>query len=265
MSELELHYDVLNIGKTITCLLHSFRTETACILTEPTPPFNLDVKYNNYDFDWLGIPNPSPLQIWDRLCFLLSMSGLLLFPNNITEYRKEEGKITIITNFNKKISVNYNSLNSFDEQETGWNYVYDFYDWRIGGSHDVEEIIDVENEFIKTIRFFSSERENVGSHVKDLVGISYLSDEQLNDIDLSPIYSRLKMLHMIREQGINGSVVGYNSKGLPKFRKPVIEFNKRVVVPYCVPEISFKDVYEMKQKEGYTWKLLEKMIQHTST
>ena len=73
------------------------------------------------------------------------------------------------------------------------------------------------------------------------------------------------MLQMIRNEGIQGSVVGYNSQGLPKFRRPVIEFNKRVVVPHYVPEISFKDVYEMEQKKGYTWKLLEKMIQHTST
>ena len=29
------------------------------------------------------------------------------------------------------------------------------------------------------------------------------------------------MLQMIKNKGIKGSVVGYNNKGLPKFRKPV--------------------------------------------
>ena len=89
MSDLEIHYKELNIGKTLTCLLHSFRTETPCVLLEPTPPFKLDVQYNNYDFSWLGLDNPTPLQVWDRLCFLLSMSGILLFPNNVLQYRKE--------------------------------------------------------------------------------------------------------------------------------------------------------------------------------
>lgn len=263
MSDLELHYKELNIGKTITCLLHSFRTETPCVLISPIPPFNLDVQYDAYDFAWLGIDKATPLQVWDRLCFLLSMSGILLFPNNITGYRKENENLVLLTNFNKKIIISYDKLNEFDHRETGWYHVYDFYDWRVGGNHGVNEIIDPQDEFIKNIKFFSSERENVGSHVKDLVGISHLSEEQLNDLEMSPTYSRLKMLQMIKKEGINGSVVGYNSKGLPKFRKPVIEFNKRVTVPHYVPEISFKNVYEMKQKKGYTWKLLEKMTQHT--
>ena len=265
MSDLELHYKELNIGKTITCLLHSFRTETPCVLISPIPPFNLDVRYNDYDFAWLGLDAATPLQVWDRLCFLLSMSGILLFPSNIAGYRKENENLVLITNYNKRMVISYDKLNEFDQQETGWNYIYDFYDWRVGGNHNVNEIIDPQDEFIRTIRFYSSDRKNVGSHVKDLVGISYLSDEQINDVNLSPIYARLKMLQMIKKEGIQGSVVGYNSRGLPKFRKPVIEFNKRVVVPHYVPEISFKDVYEMEQKKGYTWKLLEKIIQHTST
>ena len=265
MSDLELHYKELNIGKTITCLLHSFRTETPCVLISPIPPFNLDVQYSDYDFAWLGLDAATPLQVWDRLCFLLSMSGILLFPSNIAGYRKENENLVLITNYNKRMVISYDKLNEFDQQETGWNHIYDFYDWRVGGNHSVNEIIDPQGEFIKAIRFYSSDRKSVGSHVKDLVGISYLSDEQLEDVELSPIYSRLKMLQMIKNEGILGSVVGYNSRGLPKFRKPVIEFNKRVVVPHYIPEISFKDVYEMEQKKGYTWKLLEKMIQHSFT
>lgn len=265
MSDLELHHPELNIGKTITCLLHSFRTETPCVLISPIPPFKLDVKYSDYDFSWLGLDNATPLHIWDRLCFLLSMSGILLFPNNIAGYRKENENLVLLTNFNKRITISYDKLNEFDHRETGWSHVYDFYDWRVGGNHLIEEIHDGENKFIETIKFFSSERDNVGSHVKDLVGISYLSDVQLEELELSPVYSRLKILQMIKKEGIQGSVVGYNSKGLPKFRKPVIEFNKRVVVPHYIPEISFQEVYEMKQEKGYTWKLLEKIIQHTST
>jgi hypothetical protein len=265
VSDLEIFYKELNIGKTLTCLLHSFRTETPCVLVSPIPPFNLDVQYDNYDFTWLGLDKPTPLQVWDRLCFLLSMSGILLFPNNVAGYRKENKNLVLMTNYNKKISISYEKLNEFDHMETGWHHVYDFYNWRSGGNHDVEEIHDPEEEFIKTIKFYTSERQQVASNVKDLVGISYLSDEQLDQLELSPVYSRLKMLRMIQDNGIRGNVVGYNARGLPKHRKPVIEFEKRVVVPHYVPDISFKDAYEMKQKKGYTWKLLEKMIQHTST
>jgi hypothetical protein len=265
VENLELHYDTINIGKTITCLLHSFRTETPCVLISPIPPFNLDVQYKDYDFSWLGVDNPTPLQIWDRLCFLLSMSGILLFPNNVASYRKESKNLSITTNYNKKINISYNKINEFDSRETGWNYVYDFYNWKVGGNHSVDEIVDTDDEFVKCVRFYPSERENVTSNVKDIVGISYLSNEQISDPEFSTIYSRLKILRMLKNEGINGSVVGYSSKGLPKYRKPAIELDKRVVIPYYIPEISFQEVYEMKQKRGYTWKLLEKMIQHTST
>jgi hypothetical protein len=184
------------------------------------PPFNLDSQYNKYDFSFLGVENPTPLQLWDRLCFLLSMSGLLLFPNNVLNYRKEDGKLIILSNYNKKIIVNYEKLNEFDDQETGWNYVYDFYDWRSGGIHDVNEIVDEDDNFIKKVLFYSSERERVNSQVKDLVGVSYLSTDEINEMEVSPIYSRLKILRMIDKRGIKGNVVGYNVRGQPKHRKP---------------------------------------------
>lgn len=263
MSDLELFYNELNVGKTITCLLHSFRTETPCVLLEPMPPFNLDSQYNKYDFSFLGIENPLPLQLWDRLCFLLSMSGLLLFPNNVLNYRKEDGKIIILSNYNKKIIVNYEKLNEFDDLETGWNYVYDFYDWRSGGIHDVNEIIDEEDNFIKKVLFYSSERERVNSQVKDLVGVSYLSTDEINEMEVSPIYSRLKILRMIEKRGIKGNIVSYNVKGQPKHRKPVIEFRKRIIKPHFMPKMTFSEVYSLKQTYGYTWKLLEKITQHT--
>ncbi len=265
MSDLDLYYDKINVGKTITCLLHSFRTETPCVLLEPSPPFNLDIRYDNYDFSWLGIDSPKPLQIWDRLCFLLSMSGILLFPNNVLNYRREEGTLVIVSNHNKRINVHYEKINVFDEQETGWSYVYDYYDWKSGGQHKFDEINDTDENFIKSIKFYSSERDMVGSHIKDLVGVSYLSEEELSSMETSHVYSRLKILQMLRTNGILGNVVGYGPTGRAKYRKPVIEFRKRIIKPDYIPEISFKDAYEMEQKRGYTWKLLEKITQHTST
>lgn len=265
MSDIELHYDTLNVGKTITCLMHSFRTETPCVLISPIPPFNLDLQYERYDFSWLGLDKPTPLQLWDRLCFLLGMSGILLFPNNVSGYRQENENFTIVTNYNKKIKINYNKINLFDDQETGWNNVYDFFDWRSGSSHGLREIKDEEDTFVSTIKFYPSERKLVSSEVLDMVAISYLSDAELDDIETSSIYSRLKLLRMIKEAGITGAIAGYNSKGLPFYKKPVIEFRERIVVPDYKPIMTFDEVYKIKQKKGYTWKLLEKITQHTST
>ena len=117
---------------------------------------------------------------------------------------------------------------------------------------------------IKKIIFYSSERERVSNSVKDLVGVSYLREDELDDLEVSPTYSRLKMLRMMKEVGIKGRVTGYNSKGVGTYTTPVIEFNKRILKPDFKPTISLDEVYRMPTQKGYTWKLLEKIIQHTS-
>ena len=65
MEEIKLFYNDLNIGKTLTCLLHSFKTETACILTNPIPPFKFDDQISKFDFSFLGIEDPNPQQVWE--------------------------------------------------------------------------------------------------------------------------------------------------------------------------------------------------------
>lgn len=265
MEEISLYYNNLNIGRTLTCLLHSFKTETACILTQPTPPFKFDEHISEYDFSFLGISPSNPQQAWDRLCFLLSMSGLMLFPNNISNARMNENIVEVITNNNQKIRIECENINVFDNDETGWYYVYDYFDWRSGSLHTQEFIDDSDDNFIKKIIFYSSERERVNNNVKDIVGVSYLRDDELEELEVSPVYSRLKILRMMKESGIKGRITGYNSKGVGSYTTPTIEFNKRVTKPDFKPTISLHDVYNMPTEQGYTWKLLEKIIQNTST
>jgi len=265
VEEINLYYDNLNIGRTLTCLLHSFKTETACILTDPSPPFKFDEHISQYDFTFLGIEDSNPQQAWDRLCFLLSMSGLLLFPNNISNARMSDKVVEIVTNNNQRIKIECENINVFDNNETGWFYVYDYFDWRSGSLHDHDCIGDNEGHFIKKIIFYSSERDRVNNNVKDLVGVSYLRDDELENLEVSPLYSRLKMLRMMKEAGIKGRITGYNSKGIGTYTSPIIEFNKRIIKPDFKPTISLHDVYDMPTEQGYTWKLLEKIIQSTST
>jgi len=265
VTDIELDYKNLNIGRTLTCLLYSFKTDTPCILTDPLPPFKFDENISKFDFSFLGINKNNPHQAWDRLCFILSMSGLLLFPHSVTNYRVENKRVTLFVNNNQKINIKYKKLNTFDEIESGWSYVYDFFDWKSGSLHDNDFVQDVEDNFIKKIIFYSSERERVNKQVKDLVGISYLNNVNLEDMEVSPTYSRLKMLRMLKDNNIKGRISGYNSRGEGVYTSPIIEFSKRIVKPDIKPKISLKEVYNMPVKKGYSWKLLEKIIQHTST
>ena len=265
MEEINLYYSQINIGRTLTCLLHSFKTETACILTKPSPPFKFDEHISKYDFTFLGIEDSNPQHAWDRLCFLLSMSGLLLFPNNVSNARMSDKIVEIVTNNNQKIIIECENINVFDNEETGWLYVYDYFDWRSGSPHQAQTIDDLEDNFIKKIIFYSSERDRVSKSVMDIVGVSYLRDSELEDLEVSPVYSRLKMLSMMKKHGIKGRITGYNSKGMGTYTAPIIEFNRRIVKPDFKPTMSLNDVYNMPTEQGYTWKLLEKIIQSTST
>tara|TARA_R100000808_G_C2071043_1_gene98557 strand:+ start:42 stop:623 length:582 start_codon:yes stop_codon:yes gene_type:complete len=193
------------------------------------------------------------------------MSGLLLFPNNISNARLSDKIVDIVTNNNQRIRIECGNINVFDNDETGWYYVYDYFDWRSGSLHSKEHIDDQDDNFIKKIIFYSSERDRVNNNVKDLVGVSYLRDDELEDLEVSPVYSRLKILRMLKEAGIKGRTTGYNSKGIATYTTPIIEFNKRIVKPDFKPTISLKEVYDMPTEQGYTWKLLEKIIQSTST
>tara|TARA_B100001094_G_scaffold72614_1_gene68889 strand:+ start:5879 stop:6415 length:537 start_codon:yes stop_codon:yes gene_type:complete len=173
--------------------------------------------------------------------------------------------VEVVTNNNQKIIIECENINVFDNDETGWYYVYDYFDWRSGSIHTCDHINDHDDNFIKKIIFYSSERDRVNNNVKDLVGVSYLRDDELEDLEVSPVYSRLKMLQMIKKAGIKGRTTGYNSRGIATHTSPIIEFNKRITKPDFKPTISLKEVYDMPTQQGYTWKLLEKIIQSTST
>ena len=90
----EIHLNRLCIGSSFIALLYSLRTSTPCIIHNPQKIFSYTDELDSLDF---GLVTDSPSTIWDRVCFLLSMSGLLLFPDNIQSFRKESDHVEVIT------------------------------------------------------------------------------------------------------------------------------------------------------------------------
>ena len=80
-------------------------------------PFVLEEVPCHWDLSFIGFNKGGEhkkTQVWDRLSFLLAMSGLVLFPNNIQSFRMEESHINIIGLDNQKMIVNYKELIEFD-------------------------------------------------------------------------------------------------------------------------------------------------------
>ena len=76
-----LYFDRLNIGGSLTALLHSFVTNTPILIDKPYFPFELDFCPPEWDLSFLGFPNTMPvnkLHFWERLTFLMSMAGMVV-------------------------------------------------------------------------------------------------------------------------------------------------------------------------------------------
>ena len=248
----ELHVETLCIGSTFSCLLYSLKTGASCILNNPQKLFRFSNIVNEYDFNYFETDQADVL--WDRICFLLSMSGNLLFPNNIQSFRKEKDHVKIITHYNKKTIIHYDKLVEFDTKKTGYLSVYDYFWGRVGSSHEVD-LIEDDEDFINKIIFYPRQEK---PNTKDLVCVSKVRESELNNFNNSPNYARLKAIGLMRANGVKGIKTGMQN-GKPSYVPPKIEWEKRDV-HYCYEsDITFDEVYRLKQEDNYAWKLLKNM------
>ena len=103
--------DKLNIGGSLESILHSYVTETPLIIDKPYPPVEIEKLHPGLDFSFLGFRKGetiSALQLWDRLSFLLSLGGLMLFPNSIETIREENNRLIIVTRNMRRVEVTVN-------------------------------------------------------------------------------------------------------------------------------------------------------------
>jgi hypothetical protein len=101
----------------------------------------------------------------------------------------------------------------------------DWFDVRSGMKHDYNYLLD-DSEFCKKIHFYLSWRIDGNYDRKDLVCESYLTEEQLNDVNYSDSISRLKVLNMMKEAGIRGT-----GNGVGRWLPIKLELWKREIYP----------------------------------
>ena len=170
--------------------------------------------------DDLGIEFPSAHEEWQYLAYRLNRQGKNPFSNKVKQIKvyPEEGRLQVSTGSPVLFDIYYEELRVFDienviglegaEEHVEGYRVYDWYDVRSGMIHGLNKIEDGDSNFVKKIRFFLSERIDGNQNKKDLVAESYLTPEQLNDIDYSETYSRLKSIDMMKQAGIKGKKNG---------------------------------------------------------
>ena len=244
----------LIIGKSIESLLYAWRTQSKIVIKEPEYVYRHDLKFCQYDLSFMNAKNPK--QLYNNLTFALSLGSLLLCPGNISTIREQDGFVNIITKGSRKFEIKTEYINHFDANLDLFN-VYDFFDTREMTPHDIETIKDPDSNFIYQVDFYRSPRV-FNCRTRDVVGASRMTQEQLLSPDWGQGIAMLKMLRMFKSEGINGKFA-WQRNDKRYYKRPKIEFYKRVVSQQTVPKYCFDEIYNMKQEEGDAWKMLERL------
>jgi hypothetical protein len=257
----ELSFNKLNMGGSLTALLHAYVTETPIIIDIPHLPFELDECPDHWDLSFLGFSNQTTvtkLHVWERLTFLLSMAGLVVFPSSIKNAHQEQDGLVLVLSGNKRYKVKYKELHSFDKDKEEYIMTYDWFDAKVGATHAHEVLYD-DDKFCSKVIFYPSRRIGTKNSVKDICVISKIPSHLIDEIDYSPIYARLKTLSMMKTAGIKGKINGYNKHGTPTHLSLKIEHSHRETTQITTNKMKVEDLLDKRpNKHGDLWKLTQR-------
>ena len=247
------------LGKSLSSLLYCWRTQTRCLMKERPYVFRHDMELRDFDFSPFKADNPK--HFLDNLIFAMSFTGLLLQAGNVSSIRQEGEGINVITKGNRRVSYKADEIIDFD-REIDLYGVHDFFDIKQMSRHDGEEILD-DDDFVSQINFYPSIR-NSNTNTFDLVGTSTMTLEQSLDPDLGHGIAKIKILRMLKSAGLKGPyAMTYKDKRY--YKKPKIQFHKRIKSQKFESLYSFGEVYNMEQIKGEPWKTLETLLKKEGT
>jgi len=267
-------YDKVIIGVTLSSLLYSYYHNIPIISSPQVFPFYFEkLKYKKHFSKVFGLNFEYELELFQHLLFFLSISGNLPFSDKVTNIEYEDGELHVITG-NLATKVIAEEILIFDVRNVALptspvriaKKKYKVIDWvsvRSGMAHDVEEYKSKDN-FIKEIIFYNSFR-IMGNHpYKDLVAISFLEAEELELIEYSEIYARLKILDIMKSLGIKGTSHGRDVNNPERIIRKALKIEMAEREVFCLTKdlyedfdnVSFIDVdldyfLPLKKKKGY--------------
>ena len=240
----EYFYETIVIGSGLNALLYSYFRALPCIFVEPAIPFQFDVLGGSFDFSFLGLEGSNKEIIWQRLIAALSLGGQLPMSDKTEAISIQDNKLKAVTSNSRLGRFEFNKLVIFDDrgvrglppirrQEVGKSRIFDWFHVRSGMEHN-HDSLDTEDDFIQKVIFYPSDRfgnQTSGRVRKDLVAISYLDQDQVNDFDYSDTMAKFKITQMMKDAGIRGARNGrdaYNPN-IYRYYSPKIEAVERQV------------------------------------
>jgi len=251
-------HDKVVIGTSLNAVIYSFLNDLPLLFNDIKKPSQVEY-LNKTDVPIIGeLPSreirtldevrpvgPSKLEVWNRLCFLMSLAGKIPFADKISSIRinEEEKELKVITNNSRSIIIHCHQVIIFDDKNIAGlpipirvtndedkRRVLDWISVRSGMIHPYDRI-ETTSSFVNCIHFYPSDRIDGNHDRKDLVAVSYLTKEQLNNIEYSDLFVRYKVLDLMKKAGIRGRRNGrdVNNPGKYKYYAIKLEMNKREV------------------------------------
>jgi hypothetical protein len=219
------------IGGTIEAVLYAYKNDLEIIYTKLKPPERFELFDN-------GAPK---IDTFRKTLFLLSLCGLVPLENKVRFLRVEdENNLRVITENSRTVNVQYSKLIVFDEDGIEGlaapvkkaREEYDVIDWisvRRGMVHKHDLLTDATN-FVNCVHFYPSTRIDGNHNKKDVVAISRITAEQLQEFEYSATSARLKVEKMMRSAGIKGPKNGVCAvSGAPKHYALKLEQSHRQI------------------------------------
>ena len=227
------------IGGNLHALLYSYLKELPLVINKILPPHRFE-----------SFKSSNALELWNKLFFVLSTSGLNLTGDKTRIVRIKENEINISTLGARTLKLGYGKLIIFDDENvsglplpTKENEEFIVLDWMANHSCEKHEhiFLNTPDKFVNKIHFYPTDRID-GHHpdIKDMVVISYLDKEQLNDFEYSDTYAKFKVMKILKDLGIKGTKSGATNYAL-KVEVKKREIRKAKMNSYeDSPQIKFK-------------------------
>lgn len=231
-------YDKIVVGSSLSALMTAFIEDCPVLFTEAVVPRRFEHFDSKCKFSFLKIPQSKTTLhtfgkkinvgiqktlIWERLLFLLSLRGLVPLSNLCTSMRHVDGKITCYNEYSKIMELNFEKCLYFgDQNASGFVHktkldpelflCYDYIAFNRGGKHEID-FINTSDDFISEVWFYSSDRIDGNTPVRDACAISKLTSQQLQDFDFSETMARFKVMQIMKDKGMKGPSNGYGPNG----------------------------------------------------
>ena len=233
------------VGSSTTALLFAFMRRLPVLFASSSEPFRFNEIGEDYDLSFMGL---EPFQaynerfVWQRLMFLLGLSGLAPLSSLAGGIRVEENNLRIVTKNQRLIKGTFTKLHVFDDEGIAGlpdlsgeirekNRVIDWVNVRRASPHDIKELKG-DGDFASQIFFYPTDRSDNKTY-KDLVVISHLTDAQLEEFEFSDTMVKFTVEEMMKKAGIKGRKNGIDHKqgGKQKYLSILLEPAEREVQP----------------------------------